>query len=336
MYIPANNYMTDGLRVNFIHSLHNDKGYDVKKLRKIDDRLARDYTQTQLYGGSLKSFWQKVKKIGKKVIQAPAQIASKIYPHMKKGIDFLAKNETASNIIKSIPKVGPAIDMGVKSLSKITDSVDNIIKSIREKNPSVAFNEAKNIVTDIKDTVKNVSDKVEMSDETRKKIKDNTDKVYNALPSLIKSEGLEKVQKAAGYLPFLDTATMKITERTGKSGGALKPRIRFTKPIMITRHPEFFKAWAPYNPETVGALGGAVYGRRIKSKDSKESKESETCGRTALSGKESGRTTLSGKESGRAGKRKDSPESKESRKEDDNVDDFIKSIRSKISVKKHK
>lgn len=264
MYIPANNYITPGLRVSFIHSLHNDKGYSIKNLRKIDERLARDYSQTQLYGGSFKSFWKKVGQIGKKVLNAPAQIASKIYPAMKKGIDFLAKNETAKNLISAIPKAGPIINEGIKHLSKITDVTDKIIENIRNKNPSVAVNEAKNLVTGIRDAVKDVTDKTTISEEQKKKIKDNADKVYNALPSVIKSEGLEKVQKAAGYLPFLDPATMKVMERTSKKGGVLKPKIRFTKPKIITEYKDVFKKFEPYNPETVGVIGGKVFFDYIK------------------------------------------------------------------------
>lgn len=338
MYIPANNYITPGLRVSFIHSLHNDKAYSIKNLRKIDERLARDYSQTQLYGGSFKSFWKKVSSIGKKVLNAPAQIASKIYPYMKKGIDFLAKNDTAQTLIKSIPKAGPIISEGVKQLSKITDTTDKIIESIRNKNPGIAFNEAKNLVTNVRDAVKDVSDKANISDEQKQKIKDNTDKVYNALPSLIKSEGFEKVEKAAGYLPFLDAATMKVTERTSKKGGVLKPKIRFTKPRIITQHADIFKKYKfpEYNPEVVGTVGGALFktykGNSKAQKDSILSKESEVKEETKLpkSGR-AGKTAECGKlSSGRAGRVNLAGE------EDDDADAFIESVRNKMKIKRTK
>ena len=334
MYIPANNYITPGLRVSFIHSLHNDKAYSIKNLRKIDERLARDYSQTQLYGGSFKSFWKKVSNIGKKVLNAPAQIASKIYPHMKKGIDFLAKNETAQSIINSIPQAGPIISEGVKQLSKITDTTDKIIENIKNKNPGVAFNEAKNLVTNVRDAVKDVSDKANISEEQKQKIKDNADKVYNALPSLIKTEGLEKVEKAAGYLPFLDSATMKITERTGKNGGVLKPKIRFTKPKIITQHADIFKKYKipDYNPEVVGAVGGALFNKIKKGKDDAKHLVKEKAldevedklvkgpgatryGRAGRAGR-AGRVNLAG--------------------EEDDADAFIESVRNKMKIKKTK
>lgn len=361
MYIPANNYITPGLRVSFIHSLHNDKAYSIKNLRKIDERLARDYSQTQLYGGSFKSFWKKVSSIGKKVLNAPAQIASKVYPYMKKGIDFLAKNDTAQTLIKSIPKAGPIISEGVKQLSKITDTTDKIIESIRNKNPSIAVNEAKNLVTNVRDAVKDVSDKANISDEQKQKIKDNADKVYNALPSLIKSEGFEKVEKAAGYLPFLDAATMKITERTGKNGGVLKPKIRFTKPRIITQHADIFKKYKipDYNPEVVGTVGGALF-NKIKSKTMKKQDnefkdeaekedfmkyhEKKNEERKASDEKRKGLQYMTNryqqdydeymknKNSGRAGR----AGRVNLAGEDDDADAFIESVRNKMKVKKTK
>lgn len=361
MYIPANNYITPGLRVSFIHSLHNDKSYSIKNLRKIDERLARDYSQTQLYGGSFKSFWKKVSNIGKKVLNAPSKIASKIYPFMKKGIDFLAKNDTAQDIIKSIPKAGPIISEGVKQLSKITDTTDKIIENIRNKNPSVAFNEAKNLVTNVRDAVKDVSDKANISDEQKQKIKDNTDKVYNALPSLIKSEGLEKVEKAAGYLPFLDSATMKITERTGKNGGALKPRIRFTKPRIITQHADIFKKHKipDYNPEIIGTVGGVLFGKnngkpRLSFKDDAEKedfmnyhkKKNEERKASDNEKMKQGMTFMTNrvqndyddymknKKSGRAGRA--GRANLAGADDDDDADAFIESVRNKMKIKKTK
>ena len=95
----------------------------------------------------------------------------------------------------------------------------------------------------------------------KQRINSNVDKIYNALPSVIKSEGLSAVQQAAGYLPYLDPSTMKVMERTSKSGGALKPRVRFTKPKIITLNKEIFKKlnFPEYKPDVVGNVGGAVY-----------------------------------------------------------------------------
>lgn len=344
MYIPANNYVSEGLRINFIHSLHNDKAYNIKRLRKIDETLARNYTQTQLYGGSLKGFWNKVRNIGRRVLQAPAQIASKVYPVMKKGIDFLAKNDTAQQLLGAIPKVGPIAQEGVRQLSKLTDHVDKIIESIRNKNPSVSVKEAKDLIGDIHNGVKEITDKTNISEEEKQRIKDNADKIYNALPNVIKSEGYSSVKQAAGYLPFLDPATMKVTERTSKSGGALKPRIRFTKPKIITQNKDLFKkiGLAEYKPEVIGSVGGAIYGgkpygsfkddkehwAKEKAAEDIESKIVKGPGATRYSKEEkekSGRSMLKGGRSTLAGEM-----------DDDEADKFIAQMRKKLSISKKK
>lgn len=258
MYISQNCCKTQGLRSAFINSINLDRNYNIKTLSKFDKDLAKKYVDAKKYGGSLKSFWQKVKKFSKKVINSPAKIASKIYPYMKKGIDFLAKNPTAKSIISAIPKVGPAINVGLESASKLTDGVDKIIHSIQEKNPNVALSEAKNLVTGIGQTVKDVTNATNLTQEQKDKITNNVDKVYNALPGLIKSEGLDKVQKAAGYLPFINPSEIVTKELKNKKGG-VSEAVRVKKPLMITKHPELFKRWATYNPKTVGELAGRVF-----------------------------------------------------------------------------
>lgn len=285
MYIPANNYMTQGLRISFIHSLNNDKCYHTKRLRKIDDRLARDYTQTQLYGGSLKSFWGKIKNIGKHVINSAINTTKNMY----KPVKWIIKNVNKSDAIKGlitkvgntagpaigVPGLGTMITTGIQSADKITDGIENVVNNIKNKNPALALKDIKSVVTNIKDTVSDVTNASNMSDEQKKKVNDNVNKVYNALPSVIKEEGLEKVQKAAGYIPFLDSATMKITERTGKKGGVLKPKIRFTKPAIITKNADIFKkyGWSNYNPDTVGTIGGVIFSKEARENYKKRKEE---------------------------------------------------------------
>lgn len=363
MYIPANNYMTQGLRISFIHSLNNDKCYHTKRLRKIDDRLARDYTQTQLYGGSLKSFWGKIKNIGKHVINSAINTTKNMYKPVKWIIKNINKSDAIKGLITKVgntagpavgvPGLGTMITTGIQSADKITDGIENVVNNIKNKNPALALKDIKSVVTNIKDTVSDVTNASNMSDEQKKKVNDNVNKVYNALPNVIKEEGLEKVQKAAGYIPFLDSATMKITERTGKKGGVLKPKIRFTKPMIITKNADIFKkyGWSNYNPDTVGTIGGAVFSKLLKNspknfkgnivgvdedgfaispagfkakmekqkkKEQSEASDSKS-GRTGLAGEDGcGRTGLAGELS------------------DNEADEFIKQMRAKLQVKKIK
>ena len=262
MYISQINCKTQGLRKAFINSMTNDRHYNIKSLKKIDKDLARTYTNTKYYGGSLKSFFRKVGSFAKKVLNAPAKIASKIYPWMKKGIDALDKNDTAKNLLSSIPIVGPAIPAAVHGLKDITDNVDVLIKNIQEKNPGASVQQIKEIIKKITGTFNDVKDKI--PEEDKKIIKNNVDKVLKHLPDLIKKEGVAKVDKAAGYLPYLDGSTMKSEERSGKGGRVLAPKIRFMKPLIINKYKDVFSRLPAYDAKAVGEVGGALFSKSWK------------------------------------------------------------------------
>lgn len=262
MYISQINCKTQGLRKAFINSMTNDRHYNIKSLKKLDKDLARTYTNTKYYGGSLKSFFKKIGRFAKKVLNAPAQIASKIYPWMKKGIDALDKNETAKTLISKIPIVGPALPAVVHGLKDITDNVDVLIKNIQEKNPGASFQQIKEIVRKVIGTFNDVKDKV--PEEDRKIIKDQVDKVLKHLPEIIKKEGVAKVDKAAGYLPYLDRSSMKTEERSGKGGRVLAPKIRFMKPPIINKYKEIFSKLPAYDAKAVGEVGGAFFNKSWK------------------------------------------------------------------------
>lgn len=307
------------MRKAFINSMTNDRHYNIKSLKKIDKDLARTYTNTKYYGGSLKSFFKKVGSFAKKVLNAPAKIASKIYPWMKKGIDKLDSNSTVKNLLTSVPIVGPAIPAAIHGLKDITDNVDVLIKNIQEKNPGASVQQIKEIIKKITGTFNDVKDRI--PEEDKKIIKNNVDKVLKHLPDLIKKEGVAKVDKAAGYLPYLDGSTMKTEEREGKGGRVLAPKIRFMKPLIINKHRDVFSKLPAYDAKAVGEVGGALFSSK-KGKEEKKSGEittpaakvsgrvalagekKEGCGRVALAGekkeKESGRTKLAGEDSERA------------------------------------
>lgn len=262
MYISQINCKTQGLRKAFINSMTNDQHYNIKSLKKLDKDLAKTYTNTKYYGGSLKSFFKKVGRFTKNVLNAPAKIASKIYPWMKKGIDALDKNDTAKKLLEKVPIVGPAIPAVVHGLKDITDNVDVLIKNIKEKNPGASVQQIKEIIRKITGTFNEVKDKI--PEEDKKIIKDNVDKVLKHLPDIIKKEGVAKVDKAAGYLPYLDKSTMKNEERTGKGGRILTPKIRFTKPAIINKYKDVFSKLPTYDAKAVGEVGGALFNKSWK------------------------------------------------------------------------
>lgn len=310
MYISQINCKTQGLRKAFINSMTNDRHYNIKSLKKIDKDLARTYTNTKYYGGSLKSFFKKVGSFAKKVLNAPAKIASKIYPWMKKGIDKLDSNDAIKGLLTNIPIVGPAIPAAVHGLKNVTDSVDDLIKSIQEKNPGASVQQIKEIIRKITGTFNDVKDKI--PEEDRKIIKDNVDKVLKHLPDLIKKEGVAKVDKAAGYLPYLDKSTMKTEEREGKGGRILAPKIRFVKPLIINKHKDVFSKLPAYDAKAIGEVGGTLFnktwkvGQRKRKTEEKVAEPSKTageittppanvgCGRVGLAGEKSGRVMLAG------------------------------------------
>lgn len=265
MFISQINCKTQGLRKAFINSMTNDRHYNIKTLKKLDKNLAKTYTNTKYYGGSLKSFWNKVKRFGKNVLNAPAKIMSKIYPWMKKGIDKLDASTVAKNLLEKVPIIGPAIPAAIHGLKEITDNVDVLIKEIKEKNPGASIQQIKEIVRKIMNTFNEVKEKV--PEEDRKIIKDNVDKVLRKLPDVIKKEGVAKVDKAAGYLPYLDKSSMKIEERTGKGGRVLAPKIRFIKPNIINKYKDVFSKLPAYDAKLIGEVGGAIY---YKPKDIKK------------------------------------------------------------------
>lgn len=236
----------------------NERHYNIKALRKLDKKLASTFTNTKYYGGSWKDFWGKVKGFGKKVLS----VARKIYPYASKALKFVAKNPVAQAAISAIPKVGPVIAEALKGADNVKDIVEKVIQAIMNKNPQTTYQEAKKIVDTVKDVADNVIDKMPEGADKDKYHK-NVDNLYNKLPSLVKSEGADKVQKAAGYLPFLDGSTMTTTERQGKGGRVLAPKIRFKKPLFITKQKELFKKLGvpDYDAEIVGKVGGALYSK---------------------------------------------------------------------------
>lgn len=302
MYIPQNSCKTQGLRKAYINSLTNDRHYSIKQIRNIDKNLARTYTNAKYYGGSLKSFWNKVKRFGKHIINSAINTTRNMYKPAKWIINKLANSKTAESVINGVgnavgaavgvPGLGAMINTGLKSADTISDSIENIIKNIMNKNPNLTFDEVKKLINKVKTTTENVVNSTNISQAEKDKVKENVNKIYNKLPDVIKTEGFKKVDEAAGYLPVIDSSTLKEKELKGK-GGAIKREYRVVKPIIITKYKELFKDLPTYKADSVGSVAGAIYrgSRKIASKPS----EKDECGRVGLAGGNGGRVNLSGK-----------------------------------------
>ena len=276
MYISRLSAKTQGLRKAFINAQENDRHYNIKSLRSIDKGLARKYTDAKYYGGSLKSFWEGAKKFGKRILNSAVETTKNMYKGPKMLINAIANSDTAKNVISKVgnavgssfgvPTLGTMINTGITSANSITDMIENIIKNIKNKNPQLAINDIKNVVKKVKDTTEEITKQTNLKDEEKQKVLDNVKKIYDKLPEVIKSEGLNKVDKAAGYLPFVDVNTLKAVEKKTKSktGGMInKQAWKITKPIIIRHYKTIFDKLPKYEPQVVADVAAGVYGGRL-------------------------------------------------------------------------
>ena len=116
----------------------------------------------------------------------------------------------------------------------------------------------------MKDTTEEITKQTNLKDEEKQKVLDNVKKIYDKLPDVIKSEGLNKVDKAAGYLPFVDVNTLKAVEKKTKSKtGGMIPKWKITKPIIIRHYKTIFDKLPKYEPQVVADVAAGVYGGRL-------------------------------------------------------------------------
>lgn len=270
MYIGRLSAKTQGLRKAFINSQENDRHYNIKSLRTIDKDLARKYTDARYYGGSLKDFWNKAKKFGKRILNSAVETTKNMYKGPKMLISAIAKSDTAKKVIEGVgntvgkavgvPSLGTIINTGITSADNITDTIEKIIKAIKDKNPQLAIQDIKKVITDVKNTTEQITKQTDLPQEQKDKVLNNVNKIYNKLPDVIKEKGLNEVEKAAGYLPILDINTLKqeMKEKKGKAGGMV-PHWKIQKPIIIRKYPNIFKRLPNYNPKVVASVAAGIY-----------------------------------------------------------------------------
>ena len=350
MYISQLNCKTQGLRKAYINSMTNDRHYNIKSLKKLDKDLARTYTNTKYYGGSLKSFWQKAKRFGKRILDSAITTTKNMYKPVKWIIKNIATNDTVKAIVSKaadalgatvgVPGLGKMVTSAITAANNISDKMEDIFKKIVEKNPNATKDEIKQLFNMTKDEIMNISNQTNISPEQKKKIEDalkdinpknyinvlgekitkgkvkdlgdetidamdkvdlnkvmgkieaimkknptvtkqeaeklikqvegpvkeigqnenSTEEIVEALPDLIKSEGLEKVNASAGYLPYLKLSTVSSKERVGKGGKVLSPTIRVNKPQLILKYKDIFKKFGvpEWSPAKVGPVAGSL------------------------------------------------------------------------------
>ena len=395
MFISQQCCKTQGLRKAYINSLTNDRHYNIKSLKKLDKDLARTYTNTKYYGGSLKTFWNKAKKFGKRILDSAVTVTKNMYKPAKWIIKTISTNDTVKGLVSKaadalgatlgVPGLGKMVTTAITAANNISDKMENIFEKIIEKNPNATKDEIKKLFEMTKEEIMNISNQTNLTTEQKKKVEEalakikpkdyinklgekitkgkvkdigdkldkvdlnkvrdtisekvkkimeknptvsrteaeklvkqvegpakeigqtenSTEDVVDAIPDLIKSEGLEKVNASAGYLPYLNLSTVSSKERVGKGGRILAPTIRVTKPALILKNKDIFKKFGI--PEWSAAKVGPVAGALKKLKISPKIATNEGCG-IQEDKKESGRPYM-----GRGGDWQ-SPESEERKK----------------------
>ena len=203
----------------------------------------------QFFRGSISNQTNLTTEQKKKVEEALAKIKPKDY------INKLGEKITKGKV----KDIGDKLDK--VDLNKVRDTISEKVKKIMEKNPTVSRTEAEKLVKQVEGPAKEIG-----------QTENSTEEVIDALPDLIKSEGLEKVNASAGYLPYLNLTTVSSKERVGKGGRVLAPTIRVTKPQLILKNKDIFKKFGI--PEWSAAKVGPVAGALKKLKNNCGSSES--------------------------------------------------------------
>lgn len=235
------------------------KNVNIKKLKMMHPQAAKTWHNARHHGGRMflgAGFGSWLKKAFKGVKNFASNAYNKVLKPayqkvLKPGLDFLTKNEVgkslvdgASKIIGSavsaIPVVGPiagpvvsnSLPGVLNSVDNIADAAEKVVQSIKDKNPQVTVQQAKDIVNTVKKTYNT------LNDELKKTKQEQTLKSLKALPETIKAEGFEAVYKAAPFLPVLDLTTLKQDEATTK-GGKLKQVYKIRKPTGADKYGKY-------------------------------------------------------------------------------------------------
>ena len=272
MYISCNNCKTQGLRQSYINAMNVNRKPSLKHLNQIDKNLSRTYTQTKFYGGSLKSFWKKIKKFGKHVFNSAVKTTKQILAPAKWIIHQVNTNDTIKGLVQKaadavgstygVPGLGKMITTGISAADNIGDAVENIVKSIIDKKPSMAPEEIKKIITTTKDTIINMTpdDKKNEVKNKLNKVNVNTlltklgDKVgVKNLPEIVKNTTnkadalIDKIQKANPNLQLKEIQDLvsqikNITEAVPPTDGGAGLRELYSKLPKLIKEVGYSKA----------------------------------------------------------------------------------------------
>lgn len=244
------------------------RNLNLKYLKRLDSGLAKNYSDYKMMGGSLKSFFGKIGKFGRKVLSSMPAISKALHSITGKALNFLTSDtgkaivdKIGTAINSAIPGLGTVIKQGVPLLKKGYDGLTELINNIHNQNPGVSIDQATQLVKDIYNTSQNIykdykddrqkaQDQKESEQKTaEQKALEQTKEITDKVNDIIKDEGKQEISagllKSAKYLPLFTLVNPVYTKKS-KDGGMVKLDIPiFKKPT------ELIKKYVPNGPIAV-------------------------------------------------------------------------------------
>lgn len=246
------------------------RNVNTKKLEMMNKHAKKMYIDSRYHAGrlylgkgaGLKNFLKKVGRFAKKAYKKVIEPGYKKI--IKPGLNFLTQNETGKALVSTISKtLGSAASMlpvvgdlaqpiiekqlptVLSAANNITTGLENVVQSIKDKNPQITVNQAKDIYSTIKKTYDSLSEDMKKTKEEQMK------KIEQNLPDTVRAEGFEAVRKSAPFLPILDLSTLK-EEQTQTKGGKLKRVYKVRKPTGADKY-------GKYSAHIVARVAGRMF-----------------------------------------------------------------------------
>lgn len=215
---------------------------EIRQQIKFNDRL---FLKNRNNAG-IKDFFKKIGKGAKNVWD-------KVKKPLKKAWDFISDNPIGNNLIKMIPKVGPALAQTIKTVDDVIDTGTEIAKDIKSNSKQIK----QNITNPNSKLLDNVDvDKLKQDFDW---VKDKTMEVYNKVKDKLSPQQKASAINAAGMLNLELLRNMKPLQR-----GKMKKILPYAPYIDINKHsrvtiPKFIRDIDSNAPKTIDNTGGRLF-----------------------------------------------------------------------------
>ena len=244
--------------------------------------MARYYADAKMMGGSFKSFVSKIGNFGKKILKTMPRISKMLHTFTGKALTWL-NSDTGKAIVDKLAKAAeaglklPGLSQIINKLPSVAkegfDRLTEIVTNIKEQNPGVTLDQAKNLVQDIYNTSKNIYQDYK---DSQKKAEEKTAEIADKVSNMIKEDGKQEISagllKSAKYLPLFELCQPVYTKKS-KSGGMISLNVPYyKKPSDLIKRfvPNPALALKEY-PVCAGKIAGRLYlvGSKNSGKDLK-------------------------------------------------------------------